>query len=272
MDFKLTKWRVENIDFSLLDKAKVYDNKELFYLVTAASFVEITSGLYTKNLVSKYSSQSDTLAQWLSSVWEFEEIQHGRALRDYVKSCWSEFDWDAAYKGFFEEYSKLCTESVLKNSPALEMIERAVIETGTSTFYTFLGEITDEPILQELAQNIKNDEVSHYKVFKDCFEEFDKNENNSKWDIFKTVIERIKEIENDDTYIAFKYIYAIKEGKEFEEVEFEKYAEVVTKLMEKHYPYKMGSKMILQLFDFGDSSMRLILPVMIYLAKKFLFK
>lgn len=272
MDFRLTKWRVEDIDFSRVEKESVSGNSDLFYLVTTASFVEITSDLYTKNLVSKYATQSEELTKWLDSVWEFEELQHGRALKAYVNSVWSDFDWDAAYKSFFGEYSPLCTTSVLKHSPGLEMIERAVVETGTSTFYSFLGEITNEPVLEELAQNIKIDEVSHYKVFKDYFEEFNKLEENSKWDIFKTVVERIKEMENDDTYIAFKHIYKVKEGKEFEEEVFSAYNKNINALMDKHYPYKMGAKMILQLFDLSEGSEKIILPVMVYSAKKFLFR
>lgn len=272
MDFRLTKWRVEDVDLSKVEIEKVKNDETLFYLVCIASFVEITSELYVNNLVGKYSSKSEELGAWLSKVWEFEEMQHGRMLKAYVEHVWSDFDWNRAYRNFFEEYAKLCTQNVLKNSPALEMVERAIVETGTSTFYSFLGEITTEPVLQAIVNDIKNDEVSHYKIFKENFGVFNKEEKNGKWEILKTIIERIKEIESDDTRIAYKNIFAFREGCVFSDQDFEAYTRNVNLLMEAYYPYKMAVKMVVQLLDMGKTAERLTIPLMIYLAKRFFLK
>lgn len=272
MDYRLTKWRVEDIDFSRVDVDAVKGDETIFYLVCIASFVEITSELYTNNLIGKYGSQCEELSGWLDKVWEFEEMQHGRVLKAYIKHVWSDFDWDRAYKGFFEEYSKLCTQNVLRHSPALEMIERAIVETGTSTFYGFLNSLTEETVLKDIANDIKNDEVGHYKVFKDYFEILNEDENNGKWEVFKTIIERIKEIENDDTYIAYKNIFAVREAREFKAEDFENYTRRVNVLMEKHYPYKMAVKMAVQLLELGATAEKLTVPLMIYMAKKFFLK
>jgi hypothetical protein len=272
VDFKLTKWRVENIDFSKVQKELIKKDELMFYLLTTASFVEITSDLYTNNLIKKYGGKSEELAKWLDSVWEFEELQHGRALKAYVEYVWEDFDWDSAYKSFFEEYSKLCTTGVLKEEVSLEMVERCVVETGTSTFYKFLESVVNEPLLKELASDIKNDEISHYNVFKTYHEENREAEGVSRWEILKAIIDRIKEVETDDTKIAYKHIYQQKENKEFNEEIFEAYSKEVTTLMEKHYPYKMASKMVLQLLNLNGALEKLSLPVLMYASKTFMFK
>ena len=50
-------WRVEDIDFSAIDHARVAGNEALFYLLVSASFVESGSDLYTRNLVDHYADQ-----------------------------------------------------------------------------------------------------------------------------------------------------------------------------------------------------------------------
>ncbi|MFP4487502.1 MAG: ferritin-like domain-containing protein [Campylobacterales bacterium] len=272
MDFKLTKWRVENIDFGSAKKELIRDDRLLFYLISTASFVEITSDLYTNNLINKYGGKSEELAKWLESVWEFEELQHGKALKAYVEYVWPEFDWNGAYRGFFEEYSKLCTTGVLREEVSLEMVERCVVETGTSTFYKLLESVVEEPLLKGIVGDIKNDEISHYNIFKSYYEANRDSENISRWEILKAIIDRIKEVESDDTKIAFKHIYEQKEKTSFTEDAFEAYSKDVTALMDKHYPHKMASKMVLQLLNLNPALEKLSLPVLMYVAKSFMFK
>ncbi len=51
-------WSVEDIPYDAIDASLIHDNAELFYLLAAASFVEITSDLYTRNLIEFYPRQS----------------------------------------------------------------------------------------------------------------------------------------------------------------------------------------------------------------------
>ncbi len=44
-------WSVEEIPYNAIDRDKVRDAEQLFYILASASFVEITSDLYTKNLI-----------------------------------------------------------------------------------------------------------------------------------------------------------------------------------------------------------------------------
>src|SRR5262245_33602548 len=96
-------WSVEDIDFDSIDASLIHDNAELFYLLAAASFVEITSDLYTKNLIEFFQGDAE-IENWLANFWEHEEVQHGTALKRYVQAVWPEFDWEGAYRGFFVEY------------------------------------------------------------------------------------------------------------------------------------------------------------------------
>ena len=70
------------------------------------------------------------MTDWLSGQWEPEELRHGAALKRYVQTAWPEFDWNAAYRGFFEEYSRCCGIEAFAGTRALELAARCVVETG----------------------------------------------------------------------------------------------------------------------------------------------
>ena len=40
-------WPIDELPFQDVDRDEVHDDRQLFYMLTAASFVEITSDLYT---------------------------------------------------------------------------------------------------------------------------------------------------------------------------------------------------------------------------------
>jgi hypothetical protein len=96
------------IDYSSIDVAKVRNNRTLFYLLAAASFIESGSDTYAGNL-AKYYADVPEAARWLAEHWECEELQHGQALRRYVAHVWPEFDWERGYRRFFDEYSVTCS-------------------------------------------------------------------------------------------------------------------------------------------------------------------
>ena len=111
-------WSVDDISFDTIDPSLIHDNSELFYLLAAASFIEITSDLYTKNLIEFYSGNPE-IENWLANFWELEEVQHGAVLKRYVMAVWPEFDWERAYLGFVEEYARTCTMDNLAENRAL---------------------------------------------------------------------------------------------------------------------------------------------------------
>ena len=94
----------------------------------------------TRATWSSSSGTIDEIVEWLESRWEREELQHGAALKRYVQTAWPDFDWEAAYKLFFAEYSQCCTVEQLAGTRALEMAARCVVETGTATFYRMMSD------------------------------------------------------------------------------------------------------------------------------------
>src|SRR3954463_948820 len=94
-----TSWSPDDIPYDALSHDRACDDSHLFYIVASASFVEITSDLYTCNLI-EYFRHDGEIVDWLENVWQKEELRHGDALMRYVRTAWPDFDWEAAYRGF----------------------------------------------------------------------------------------------------------------------------------------------------------------------------
>ncbi len=187
-DPNLLPWRVEEVPFDRIDIARIRDREEMLLLLAAASFVEYASDTYAGNLAEFVDDQPD-IAEWLSQRWEPEEMQHGRALRQYVQTVWPSFDWDGAYEAFFDEYRALCGLEGYAASRGLEMAARCIVETGTSTLYKAIRDLADEPVLVKLTEHIRNDEVRHYKHFLQYFDRYNAHERNGRWPAHRRVEE-----------------------------------------------------------------------------------
>ena len=66
-------WSIEDIPYETLARASVRDDRRLFDIVASASFIEITSDLYTRNLVEFFASDRE-VAEWLEQHWQREEL------------------------------------------------------------------------------------------------------------------------------------------------------------------------------------------------------
>jgi hypothetical protein len=171
-------------------------------LLASASFVEITSDVYTGKLVD-YFHEDAAIRSWLAEKWQREELRHGIALKRYVNTVWPEFHWDRAYTQFYDEYALRCAAKPLGPTPALELASRCVVETGTATLYEMLQRMSVEPVLRALAGCIKKDEVQHYKYFYHYFLSYQQREQFRVTKVLRTLWNRIFEIENEDAYYAF---------------------------------------------------------------------
>lgn len=202
-----TPWSLSDIAFDRIDFEKVVDDETLFFVVASASLVESGSDLYTSTLI-EYFGESEA-AQWLREHWEHEELQHGCALRDYVKTVWPRFDWERTFTQFMQEYSLLCTQDQLEATPALELVARCVVETGTAALYGALHEYTDEPVLKKLTGLIRNDEVRHYKYFNRFFKRYNSEIGYGRWPIFRTLQRRLAEVRNEDADCALRHVFRV---------------------------------------------------------------
>jgi rubrerythrin len=243
-------WSIDDIPYGLLVRGQgrdlVRDDERLFYLLASASFIEITSDLYTGNLVEFYRCDAE-IVDWLERYWQKEELQHGAALKRYVQTAWPEFDWEDAYRGFLAEYTKLCTVEQLAGTRALEMAARCVVETGTASFYRMLSEQTGEPVLKQLAANISSDEVRHYKHFYRYFRRYQVLEQPSRTAVLRTLWSRVAAIDAEDAFCAFKPLYLARHpGTPFRKSDYDAYRVYVRQLAKSHFPYDMATKMLLK--------------------------
>jgi rubrerythrin len=254
-------WSIEQIPYRLLDRSRVQSDRQLFYLLTSASFIEITSDLYTRNLV-EFFGDDDEMVDWLINGWEPEELQHGLALKRYVQAAWPAFDWERTYRSFFAEYAGVCLVETLETCHSLELAARCVIETGTSSFYRMIAEASDEPVLTELAGHIAADEVRHYKHFYRYFRKYCEREQPGRLAIFRTLLRRTTEIQSEDALIAFKHIYLAENAHgEFDSAEYDTYRKGIKRLAKEHFPQEMATKMILKPLGLGPTAGRMIVPV-----------
>ncbi|WP_019938181.1 hypothetical protein [Bordetella sp. FB-8] len=203
------RWRVEDIDFSGIDVQRATASEDLMLLLCAASFVESGSDLYSHTLVDFFDGDEE-LCAWLRNDWEAEELQHGRSLKAYVGVVWPDFDWNASFDGFFHEYSKTCSREQLEKTRARELVARCVIETGTSSLYSAIGQCSKEPVLVKLASCIHADEVHHYKVFYQYFKKYNQTERLGRYDVLRTLLRRSLEIRNEDEEIAMRHVMAAR--------------------------------------------------------------
>jgi hypothetical protein len=263
-------WSVDDIPYESIDASLIHDNTELFYLLAAASFVEITSDLYTRNLIEFYHGNPE-IENWLANFWELEEVQHGAALKRYVQTVWPEFDWEHAYQGFFEEYGRACTMEALAETRSLEMVARCVVETGTSSFYRTLSEVAREPVLKQITANISLDEVRHYKHFYRYFLDYKDRERPGRVAILRQLWKRSTDVKAEDAYFAFKHVFLERNPDEaFTQEAYDEFRASFRRMGRTTFPYEMAVKMILKPLDLSGPLGRVVQPA-VETTARFLF-
>jgi len=253
-------WTIDGMPYHALERAAVKDNPLLLYIVATASFVEITSDVYTRNLAEFFRDDDDVVA-WLERAWESEELQHGKALRRYVETAWPDFDWTGAYGSFLAEFMQFCSVDQLAATRALEMAARCVVETGTAAFYRALAEMSPEPVLRQIAAAISADEVRHYKHFYRFFLRYRDREQPSRVAVARTLWARIGEVDAEDAFYAFKHVYlAHNPDAEFREDHYVAFRAQLRPLAMRHFPHRMASKMLLKPLGLSAPVGRLVAP------------
>ncbi|MDR0479630.1 MAG: ferritin-like domain-containing protein [Burkholderiaceae bacterium] len=205
---KRAHWHIDDIAYGAIDPSRVFGDEALFHMVASASFIETGSDTYTHNLVAHFADYPE-MASWLSAHWEPEDLQHGAALARYAQTVWPRFPWRAAYESFFAEYSRLCTMEALQ-AGALEMVARCVVEMGTSTYYQLLRTLAEragEPVLADLANRIRVDEVGHYKQFLTDFKTLKGQHPVSRWDVMRVLWARLRELRESDSDVALRHVW-----------------------------------------------------------------
>jgi hypothetical protein len=264
-------WSLADIPYDAIDRSLIAHDEVFFNLLASASFIEITSDTYTRNLAEFCAGDSEVV-DWLRQGWEHEEMQHGAALRRYVETVWPAFDWEAAYRAFIAEYSHLCSPELYAPTRALEMVARCVVETGTSSFYRMLADAAPEPVLARLAAFISRDEVDHYKHFFRYFRFYAARERPSRLQVLRTLIKRTGEVDADDAAIAFKHVRLVnRPGAPYSADEYVAFRRQVKPLARRHYRFDQAVRMLLRPLELGGVAARVTLWLATAIARRMLF-
>jgi rubrerythrin len=193
-------WRVEQLSWDRFDPSKV--DPQVVSLVKAAAMVERNGGDYARYLNSVFHDDPDF--QRAADNWAIEEIQHGDALGRWASLADPGFDYPAAFERYRTGYTiKVDANASIRGSRTGELIARCMVETGTSSYYTALGEATSEPVLKEICRLIAADEYRHFKLFYDHMKRYLARENLSFVQRLRVAAGRIGETEDDELAFAF---------------------------------------------------------------------
>ena len=238
--------RGEGLPYRQDDPRLIAQREELFYLLASASFIETGSEMYTRNLAEHCAGHPE-VAAWLCGQWEREELQHGRALELYVRAAWPTFDWQAAFDDFFAEYAGLCTLEALEPERALEMVARCVVETGTTTYYQTLRDLSPEPVLTRLLGHIRADEVGHFKHFLAYFRQLRATRPVSRARVARVLYTRLQELRESDSDVALRHVWAHR-GTLFAEgaASFEAISQRIYQLVSSRLPAEQAVRMLLK--------------------------
>ncbi|WIM09291.1 ferritin-like domain-containing protein [Enhydrobacter sp.] len=269
---RAASWSLEDIPYHALAPGAAGVDRRLFYLVASASFIEITSGLYTRNLVDYFRCDSEVV-EWLEREWESEELRHGAALKRYVRAAWPDFDWEGAYRTFLAEYTPLCTVEQLAGTRTLEMAARCVVETGTAAFYRMLSEASEEPVLSGLAARISADEVGHYKHFYRYFLRYQALECPGRAAVLRTLWSRLAAVDTEDAFCAFKAVFlACNPDRAFRRGDYDIWRADVLQFAKRHLPHDMAIKMLLKPLGLQPWIARAVMPVMASATRSLLMR
>lgn len=193
-------WRIEDVDWAGFDPGKV--DPLIVPLVKAAAMVERNGVEYSVYLCNVF--RDDPAFQRAAENWAVEEVQHGDALGRWAGLADPRWDYAASFERYRTGYRlPLDVQASVRGSLTGELIARCMVETGTSSYYTALGEATEEPVLQQVCRLIASDEYRHFKLFYDHMRRYLGRENISFAKRLRIAAGRITETEDDE--LAFAY-------------------------------------------------------------------
>jgi len=150
-------------------RALIRFNALLFHGLAVASFLETAAPFNANRLVRAAAGHAD-VARWVDRVWRPQRGACGRELRGYIEAIWPEFDWPAAYEGFYNAYGQRPGCDIGCVSPGLEIAARCALESQAAVFYRAVAASADDPALRELAGAAARDHAGCFEVFRSLFE------------------------------------------------------------------------------------------------------
>lgn len=193
-------WTLEDIPWDRFEPSKV--DPELLKIVKAAGMVEFNGGDYAAYLCNVFRDDPDFQAA--ARAWADEEVQHGRALGRWAEMADPGFDFEASFKRFTDGFGVTTdANQSIRGSRTGELVARCIVEVGTSSYYSALGEATEEPVLRAICRNIAADEFRHYKLFYSHMKRYLKRERIGRVRRLLVALGRLQESEDDELAYAY---------------------------------------------------------------------
>ncbi len=193
-------WHIDQVAWDRFDLAKV--DPAVIPLVKAAAMVERNGTDYALYLNRVFADDPDF--RQAADYWAEEEVQHGDALGRWAGLADPAWDYQAAFARYRAGYHlPLDAEASVRGSRTGELIARCMVETGTSSYYTALGDATEEPALRQVCRLIAADEFRHYKLFYDHMRRYLSRERIGMLRRLRIAAGRVGESEDDELAYAW---------------------------------------------------------------------
>jgi hypothetical protein len=194
-------WRIEEVPWDRFDPSKL--NPEIVALVKAAAMVERNGVDYGTYLNRVFQDDPDFRAA--ADRWSLEEVQHGDTLGRWAMLADPGWDFERAFSRYKTGYHLplLDADLSVRGSRTGELIARCMVESGTSSYYSALGDACDEPVLKDICRLIAADEFRHFKLFYDHMKRYLKRERVGILQRLRIALSRIGESEDDELAYAF---------------------------------------------------------------------
>lgn len=194
-------WTIEGLPWDRLEPSKV--DADLLKVIKAAALVEYNAESYADYLCRVFSDDPEFQAE--VRRWAVEEVQHGAALGAWAERIDPSWSLEEAMAKFRAGYKieHFANDNSIRGSRAGEMVARCMVEIGTSSYYTAIGNACAEPVLKQICANIAGDEFRHYKLFYDTLNRYLKREDMGRLRRLRVALSRIAETEDDELSYAF---------------------------------------------------------------------
>lgn len=204
-------WTLDDIPWDRLDRSKV--DPDQLKIIKAAAMVEFNATDYVAYLENVFAD--DEVFLEAARAWGVEETQHGEALGQWASRVDPDFDFAKRFADFRAGFRPdIDADASVRGSRSGELVARCMVEVGTSSYYSALGDATDEPALEFICRKIAADELRHYKLFYDHLKRYLNSEGLNRFQRLKVALGRITETEDDE--LSYAYYAANNEGEPYD--------------------------------------------------------
>lgn len=193
-------WTLDDIPWDRFDPSKV--DPDLVGIIKAAALVEYNGHDYAKYLCNVF--HDDPEFQQAARDWAVEEVQHGAALGRWAEMADPGWKLEDAFARFLANFKiQLDAQTSVRGSRCGELIARCMVETGTSSYYTALGDAVEEPALEAICRRIAADELRHYRLFYQHLKRYLEREDLGLFGRLRIAAGRVAESEDDELASAY---------------------------------------------------------------------